>query len=99
MSSFNQRDAEIKRAFDDFRRTTAITCLITMRQLGWVTQAELDRFSSDAGTTTTQILEEIASEVPLVDDSQSARSAPAVCRPGMDELGAQPSRRRINVVV
>ena len=43
----HERDEEIERAFDDFRRTTAITCLITMRQLGLMTQAELDRFSPD----------------------------------------------------
>lgn len=43
----HKRDRDIQRAFDDFSRTTAIACLITMRQLGLVTQAEWDRFSLD----------------------------------------------------
>lgn len=43
----HKRDEEIEQAFDDFRRSTAIPCLITMRQHGLVTQAELDRFSPD----------------------------------------------------
>ena len=41
------RDKDIQQAFDDFRRTTALTCLTSMWQLGLVTQAELDRFSLD----------------------------------------------------
>lgn len=43
----HKRDKDIQRAFDDLRRSTAITCLITMWQLGLVTQAELNRFSLD----------------------------------------------------
>ncbi len=41
----HQRDKEIAQAFNDFRRSTAITCLTTMWQLGLVTKTELDRFS------------------------------------------------------
>lgn len=43
----HNRDKDIQRAFDDFRRTTALTCLTSMWQLGLVTQTELDRFSLD----------------------------------------------------
>ena len=43
----HKRDGEIRQAFDDFRRSTAIPCLITMLQHGLVTQAELDGFSPD----------------------------------------------------
>lgn len=43
----HKRDEEIAQAFDDFRRSTAIPCLITMQQLELVTQAELYRFSPD----------------------------------------------------
>lgn len=42
-----RRDEDIQRAFDDFRRSTAIVCLATMWHLGLVTQAELDQFSPD----------------------------------------------------
>ncbi len=43
----HKRDEEMQRAFDDFRRSTAIVCLITMWQLDLVTLDELDRFSLD----------------------------------------------------
>ena len=43
----HKRAKEIERAFDEFSRTTAIACLIIMRQLGLLTQTELDRFSLD----------------------------------------------------
>ncbi|MDA8205306.1 MAG: hypothetical protein M0Z36_04495 [Thermaerobacter sp.] len=43
----HKRDEEMGQAFDDLRRSTAIYCLMTMWQLGLVTQAELNRFSPD----------------------------------------------------
>jgi len=42
-----QRDKEIAEAFNDFRRSTAIFALMTMRQYGLVTEAEWKRFSPD----------------------------------------------------
>lgn len=41
----HRRDKAIERAFDDFRRTTAVICLATMCELGLITGEELDHFS------------------------------------------------------
>ena len=40
-----QRDGELAAAFDDYRRSTALARLISLRQGGFLTDEELSRFS------------------------------------------------------
>lgn len=40
-----ERDREMAHAFDDFRRSTAVSCLRLMWELGVVTEQELSEFS------------------------------------------------------
>ena len=52
-----KRDKELGRAFNDFRRSTAVMQLIVMRQMGLLTEQDLSRFTHETQRT----IEEIAS--------------------------------------
>ena len=41
------RNREMARAFDDFRRSTAILCLMQFQKLGLLTEEEIEEFSPD----------------------------------------------------
>lgn len=41
------RDKEMAQAFDDFRRSTAVFCLMLMHRYDLLTEAEIEAFSED----------------------------------------------------
>jgi hypothetical protein len=44
----NERNKEMARLFDDFRRSTALLQLAAIKSAGWLTDEELLRFSQEA---------------------------------------------------
>ena len=52
------RNKEMANAFDDYRRSTALLCLILMHKHGLLTEEEIQEFSDDVQDTLEQVKKE-----------------------------------------